>query len=322
MNEPPLGRLERVDLRKAWEAEDRDFTPWLARRENLDVLAETLSLELETEAQEKNVGLFRADILCKEVGSGSDARVLIENQLERTDHAHLGQLMTYAAGLKAAIIIWIAKSFTDEHRAALDWLNGITDEQFHFFGLEVELWRIGGSPPAPKFNIVSKPNDWSRSIARAAAGVGLSETGIRQREYWGALLKVLDDEKGPVSGTPRMKKRSGYFMIWTHLRPHFRLATVIDRQHNQIGAELYVNHSNSEEYLERLKEKENEINREFNYPLEWTSKKISCLKEVNLEDESDWPRQHEWLAGRLNDLHRVFYDRVRGLNIDDRPSDD
>ena len=122
MSKPPLGRLERVDdLRKTWATEDQDFTPWLARSENLAVLAETLRLELETEAQEKKVGLFRADILCKEVGS--DAWVLIENQLERTDHTHLGQLMTYAAGLDAVTVIWIAASFTDEHRAALDWLN-------------------------------------------------------------------------------------------------------------------------------------------------------------------------------------------------------
>lgn len=313
MNEPPLGRLERVNLRKAWEAEDRDFTPWLARPENLAVLAETLGLDLEMEALEEQVGPFRADILCKEVGS--DAWVLIENQLERTDHAHLGQLMTYAAGLDAVTVIWIAASFTDEHRAALDWLNEITSEEFRFFGVKIELWRIEGSPMAPKFCVVSKPNDSSRPIR-------LTPAERIQEKYWNALESALKEAKGPVSGASRMKKRSDYFMIWTYLRPRFRLATVIDRQHNQIGAELYVAHSNSREYLERLKEKENEINREFNHPLEWTPNKISCLKEVNLEDESDWPRQHEWLAGRLNDLHRVFYDRVQGLNIDDRPSDD
>src|SRR6056297_3245278 len=121
MAEDPLGRLERVDLREIWLSEAQDFTPWLARPENLSVLAETLGMELELEAQEQAVGPFRADLLCKDLDS--DKWVLVENQLERTDHRHLGQLMTHAAGLKAVSIVWIAASFTEEHRAALDWLN-------------------------------------------------------------------------------------------------------------------------------------------------------------------------------------------------------
>jgi hypothetical protein len=161
-----LGRLERVDLRDIWLSEASDFTPWLARKENLDILGQTLVIDLELEAQERPVGPFRADILCKDIGS--DRWVLIENQLERTDHNHLGQLLTYASGLEAVTIVWIAAHFTEEHRSTLDWLNRITDGSFRFFGLEVELWRIGDSPPAPKFNIVSKPNDWSQSVAQAA----------------------------------------------------------------------------------------------------------------------------------------------------------
>ena len=164
MEDTTLGRLTSVDLREIWTSESGDFTPWLASEENLTVLGDTLDLELELEAQEKAVGPFRADILCRDMGS--NALVLIENQLERTDHGHLGQLLTYASGLEAATIVWIAGRFNEEHRATLDWLNAITEERFRFFGLEVELWRIGSSLAAPKFNIVSKPNDWSRSVAR------------------------------------------------------------------------------------------------------------------------------------------------------------
>ena len=159
-----LGRLEQVKLREAWESESQDFTPWLAQAENLKVLSETLNMELETEGQEERVGPFRADLLCRD--TDGDSWVLIENQLGRTDHTHLGQLLTYAAGLQTATIIWVAATFTDEHRAALDWLNDITDERFRFFGLEIELWRIGDSPAAPKFNIVSKPNEWIRAVSR------------------------------------------------------------------------------------------------------------------------------------------------------------
>ena len=326
MNEPPLGRLERIDdLRKTWATEDQDFTPWLAHPENLDVLAKTLGLELETEAQEKKVGPFRADILCKEIGSGSDAWVLIENQLERTDHAHLGQLMTYAAGLKAVIIIWIAKSFTDEHRAALDWLNGITDEQFHFFGLEVELWRIGGSPPAPKFNIVSKPNDWSRSIARAAADVGLSETGIRQKEYWGALLKVLDDEKGPVSGNREPKP--DYWIGFPVGRKGFYLSASMVRSKNRIRMDLYISGNDAKAFFGLLKRQKDEIEKGLGYSPEWEEHKqggriTRYCDHVDPMDEADWPRQHKWFAEHLNAMHRVFSPRVKDLDPDDWQGDD
>src|SRR6267143_5357689 len=166
-----LGRLERIDLRDIWTSEAADFTPWLAQSENLEVLATTLGIEqLELEAQEKLIGPFRADILCKDIGS--DQWVLIENQLERTDHLHLGQLLTYAAGLQAVTIVWIAAKFTEEHRATLDWLNKITDDSIRFFGLEVKLWRIGASPAAPSFDIVSKPNNWSQSVKQAARAIG------------------------------------------------------------------------------------------------------------------------------------------------------
>ena len=188
MNPLTLGRLEKIDLREIWTSEAVDFTPWLARPENLEVLASALGLELEVEAQEKEVGPFRADILCKDLDG--DSWVLIENQLERTDHTHLGQLLTYAAGLQAVTIIWVAARFSEEHRASLDWFNEITDERFRFFGLEVELWKIGSSPAAPKFNVVSKPNDWTRSVSKAARRISdepVSETKALQLKYWTVL---------------------------------------------------------------------------------------------------------------------------------------
>lgn len=138
MGLPSLGALKRIDVRNIWQTEAYHFTPWLAQ--NLDILAETLDMELEIEAQEKNVGPFRADILCKDTLDNS--WVLIENQLERTDHTHLGQLMTYASGLQAVTIIWISTHFTEEHRSALDWLNTITDDNFTFLALKWSFGRL------------------------------------------------------------------------------------------------------------------------------------------------------------------------------------
>jgi hypothetical protein len=132
----PLGRLEKVELRHAWPDERANFTPWLAQEENLAQLGEAIGLQLEPEAVEKQVGRFAADILAK---SMPDERwVLIENQIEPTDHCHLGQLLTYAAGLDARIIIWIAEVFREEHRAAIDFLNTATSEEYAFFAVQLE----------------------------------------------------------------------------------------------------------------------------------------------------------------------------------------
>src|SRR5688500_12780725 len=177
-----LGRLQKVALREAWSSESGDFTPWLAQADNLILLAESIGIELELDTREKDVGPFRADILCRDT---ADNWVLIENQLERTDHTHLGQLLTYPAGLDAVTIVWIAERFTEEHRAALDWLNEKTEEGINIFGLEVELWRIGSSPTAPKFNVVCKPNEWTRSVRDTAAG-NLSQDKQIQLDFWAA----------------------------------------------------------------------------------------------------------------------------------------
>ncbi len=182
--------MSKVDLRDCWQNEAVDFTPWLAEEENLSLLSDTVGMKLELIDTESNVGPFRADILCKDMIS--DAMVLIENQLEKTDHTHLGQLMTYAAGLDTVNIIWVAQQFTEEHRSALDWLNRITEEQFRFFGLEVELWRIGDSHTAPKFNIISKPNDWTKATRKGTKPD--PEKAKRFRELWSRFIEVVSPE--------------------------------------------------------------------------------------------------------------------------------
>src|SRR5262249_15877329 len=152
--------------------------------ENIALLGQAIGLDLEVQSTEKGVGPYSADIFCKDVLT--DHPVLIENQLERTDHTHLGQLLTYAAGLEALVIVWVSGSFTDEHLAVLDWLNGITDSRYNFFGLEIELWRIDDSPMAPKFNVVCQPNDWSKAVRQSAAAAASSPTNFQQLhlEFW------------------------------------------------------------------------------------------------------------------------------------------
>ncbi|MBX3595581.1 DUF4268 domain-containing protein [Sphingomonas sp.] len=325
MSERALGRLIRVELRDIWISESADFTPWLAREENLAILAETLGLELELEAQEKAVGPFRADILCKDIGSG--AWVLIENQLERTDHSHLGQLLTYASGLEAVTIVWIAARFTEEHRSTLDWLNRITDDSFRFFGLEVELWKIGDSAAAPKFNMVSKPNNWSRSVAQAARAIDeseLSETRLLQRDYWAELNLALERARGPVSGTRKPQPQS--WMNYPIGRTGFSLSAGMLRPKRQVRAELYISNEHAKIFFALLRAQAETVEQELGYPLAWEelpagrdTRIATYLADADAEDRDDWERQHAWLAARLNDFHRVFGTRVRQLDVESVP---
>jgi hypothetical protein len=315
-----LGKLVKIELRDIWMSESSDFTPWLAREENLLTLGETLGLELELEAQEKAVGPFRADILCKDIGT--NAWVLIENQLERTDHSHLGQLLTYASGLEAVTIVWIAARFTEEHRSTLDWLNRITDETFRFFGVEVELWRIGDSPAAPRFNIVSKPNNWNKLVTQAARAIDeaeLSGTKALQLAYWGALGAILISKGGPLAKERKPQPQS--WMSYSIGRSGFGVNASQSRPKRQVRAELYMSNPNAKAFFHLLHAQKATIQAELGYELDWEElpagkdTRISvALNGTDPEDQADWPRQHEWLAVRLNEFYRVFANRVKALD--------
>jgi hypothetical protein len=187
----PLGRLERLPAREVWKHEALDFTPWL--RENIDQLGEALGLEIGNDVQsEVAVGVFYADLLG--VDSGSHAAILIENQLEPTDHSHLGQLLTYAGGLDSRTLVWVSPDVREEHRQALTWLNENTNADVRLFGVEIELLRIDGSVPAPHFKVVAAPNEWQKvRRARAVGSVPLpaSDRAERYRAFWAQLLREL-----------------------------------------------------------------------------------------------------------------------------------
>lgn len=177
--EPVLGRLSVVPPRDVWPHEAHDFTPWLLS--NVDVLSDLLGMDLVLEAAEHPVGGFSLDLIGKD--QTTNATVIVENQLEQSDHTHLGQILTYAAGTDPTTIVWVATSFRPEHRAAIDWLNERTDEDTRFFGVVIEVVRIGDSAPAPAFKLVAQPNDWGKHV-KAAATAQSGELSEKARLYW------------------------------------------------------------------------------------------------------------------------------------------
>ena len=321
MTDKQLSRLKQVELRDIWESEPDHFTPWLA--ENLDLLGDTLGIELELEEQEKGVGPYRADIVCKE--EGTDNWVLIENQLEATDHTHLGQILTYAAGLNAVTIAWIARRFTDEHRATLDWLNENSTDNIQFFGLEIEVWRIGGSPSAPKFNVVAKPNTWTKGGPSRTQE--LSPGKRLQLDFWIGFREYVLEH-----GT-RIRPTKPQAQNWINMgvgRSGFHLAAIasfydsaIDSwSSHELRAQLEVNHRNyAKEHFQLLSRHKAEIEGQMGEALVWHNPddaracRIFVQQSTNLEDLNARNDQYAWLLEKLEKLHEVFVERIQTLEL-------
>lgn len=320
----PLGRLIAVPVRDVWTHEANEFTPWLAQPENVAVLAETLRLgELEVEATERSVGRFSADIVARDEG---DTLVLIENQLEATDHRHLGQVLTYLAGLEGdATIVWIATRFLEEHRAAIDWLNANTNDRFDFFGVEVEVFRIGESPAAPRFNVVAKPNGWSREVRSTTRNLAESPSNDLQRlylDYWNSFRAFCTAE------VPNFRLSAAWARQWwpTRIgRTGFNINGVIGREQRQIRVELYIQLPRQEPKIafRALQSDKQQIEHELGYPLSWEelpnrqATRIAIYKEnVDAADRTSWPEQHRWMLDRMLDFRRVFTHRVRELDLE------
>ncbi|MGQ8336276.1 DUF4268 domain-containing protein [Sunxiuqinia sp. A32] len=312
---PKIGKLKKVEIRELWKGEASDFTPWLAKEENISQLSEEIQIELEVVQQEKNVGPFRADILCK--NTIDDHYVLIENQLERTDHTHLGQIMTYAAGLDAVTVIWIAKQFTEEHRATIDWLNRITDEQFNFFGIEIEAYQIGESLPAPMFQIVSKPNNWSKTVKSAAGSQDLTEAKTLNLEYWTAMKKYFEDNG---SFLRNQKPSPNHWTNFALGKSYFHLSVVHSVRDNFLRIEFLIKSDTSKEDFRKLKSKyENQSYQEIDENVIWDElpdNKLSWVylkRDANVSDKSDWKNQHQWFMDNIEKFDKFFRPKIKQL---------
>lgn len=178
-----LSRLEEIkDLRTVWPHEALDFTPWLSQDDNISLLADAVGMDITVDETESSVGDFNVDIFASE--TGTDRKIIIENQLEDTNHDHLGKLITYASGKSADVVIWVVKHAREEHKAAIEWLNNHTDDNVGFFLCEIKLYRIGSSEPAVKFEVVERPNDWTKEVRKSES---VNETQQSRYDYWVAF---------------------------------------------------------------------------------------------------------------------------------------
>jgi hypothetical protein len=292
-----FGTLADVPLREAWAHEAHRFTPWLA--ENLDRLAAAVGIPLELTGTEARVGTFSADILAR--NPADDSVVLIENQLEGSDHTHLGQIMTYLAGLETHTMIWVAPNFRDEHLSAIRWLNEHTVDPFAFFAVRVRVVRIGESPLAPLFEVIERPNNWDRQLAQQKRSVeaGLSDLGQHRLEFWTHFCN-----RHPAYGKPAATSS-----MWAAL-PGTDAVLVQYIARSAVGIFVRPPRGGAMEdmarelgpWLQRLSE-------ELGAPPGGQTSFLSRSLSIDTHDRANWDRMADWLDERTH-AYQTAFERV------------
>ena len=311
-----LGTLEPVDLRTVWTDEARKLTPWLSKPENLERLSKALDLELELEGTEMLVGPFKADLVANETSTNS--RVIIENQLERTNHDHLGKIITYASGLRAKIIIWIAKEFTEEHRQAIDFLNETAAPDLRIYAIELRLFRIGNSVPAPFFEIISSPNEYAATAKHEESG--MTQVKALYLDFWTGFRDYCK-EKGSFLNLRKPRPQHWYNLAVG--RSKFRIALTASTMYSRLGCEIYIRGTQAKKAFKLLEQQKPEIEAQLG-PLDWQElpdkqdSRIAIYKtDVDITNSATHIAAFEWLKSKAEAFHRTFSNRIKALPIAD-----
>lgn len=314
-----LGRLTSVSVSDVWRSEPHDFTPWLAHPDNLKLLCDILGIEeLVDVRQEDPVGRFRVDIVAREEGGGT---VVIENQFGRTDHGHLGQIMTYLAGQRGPVtVVWIAEQFNEEHRAVIDWLNANSGDDYAFFAVEVEVLKIGNSEPAPWFNVVAKPNVWSRAVRKPSDGEEGGPGSRRQKQlaYWTSFSEFLQANKS--SFRIRRPRKDHWFEFPTGRSGSVISATISLDRYRRIGVELYNHGDVNKVIFDALYAQKPEIEAEIGSTLDWQrldAKKATRIALFKTGEDpgnpEEWLQQHAWMLEQMTKFKKAFAPRLLGM---------
>jgi hypothetical protein len=301
-----LAKLNEIkDLRKVWPHEALDFTPWLAEKDNIAILADAVGLEITIDETESSVGDFNVDIYATE--TGTDRKIIIENQLEDTNHDHLGKLITYASGKSADVIIWVVKRAREEHRSAIEWLNNHTDENIAFFLVEIKLYQIGNSDIAVKFEVVEKPNDWTKEIKR---NTNNSPTLQARYDYWIAFNDYAFQNNNFAKHFKKRKASTDHWMSFSVGSSAYGMSVSQVRRNNQIEVEWYISEDKSI-FTELLKHK-SAIESETGIQFDWRelpdkkASRIIAIHNADFENKELWAEQFDWIIDTAIKMKKVF----------------
>lgn len=301
-----LGQLTEVkDLRSVWPHEALDFTPWLAEESNLSLLADAVGLEITLDETESTVGDFNVDIYATE--TGTERKIIIENQLEDTNHDHLGKLITYASGKDANIIIWIVKRAREEHRAAIEWLNNHTDEKIGFFLVEIKLYKIGDSSPAVKFEVIEEPNNWAKEIKKQSSSDPAKQFRL---EYWTAFNEYAFSKPVFSKNFKKRKPSTDHWMSLSLGSSAYHLDILTLKKRNAISVELYIPDDKS--IFQKLFQHKEIIESDIGFALDWKElpdKKASRIiieKPVDLDNRDEWDSHFDWIIDTCIKFKKAF----------------
>ena len=301
-----LGKLKEIsNLRSVWPHEALDFTPWLAEDENLEMLSDAVGLDISLNETESSVGDFNVDIYATDIGTGR--KIIIENQLGDTNHDHLGKLITYASGKSAEIIIWIVKKAREEHKAAVEWLNNHTDDDIQFFLIEIKLYQIENSEKAVKFEVVEKPNDWTKEIKKQDS---TSPTLQKRYDYWTAFNEYAFRDKSFAKEFHRRKATTDHWMDFSIGYSECHLSVCQLRKASSISAELYI--SDNKELFRSLLSHRDEIEKDIGEHLIWQelpdrkASRIRILHNADPDNRDKWEEQFEWIKSILIRMKNSF----------------
>lgn len=316
-----IGKLESVDVRKLWVHEQYDFSVWLAKEENLSILGEELGISFTDVETEQFIGSYRCDIVAKD-DNNKDEIVIIENQLERSDHDHLGKIITYASGLDASTIIWIVTHARPEHKSAIEWLNNNTISDINFFLIELKAYRIGESLPAPKFEIAEMPNDFVKNANTKSSDKTLNRSQAARYDFWTRLIEYSSNsENSKISILKNRKANTDDWMSVSIGTSKAHLEIKLNDREHCIKIVLYIRDDKELYYL--LEGLKTEIESETG-ELVWRNsdslKKAEIIYEVsdelNFDDDSNYNNLMDKTLGdvvRLKDIYIKYLKKTGNL---------
>lgn len=284
-----LGKLTEVDVRTIWPHEQYDFSKWLASEENIQELGDLLNLTLTEVETEKFVGSYRCDIIAKDELTGKN--VLIENQLEQTNHDHLGKIITYASGLDVSVIVWIVADAREEHASAIEWLNKHTTDDVAFFLIEIHAFTIEGSSPAPMFKIIEQPNDFAKNAKSYAEKGKLSESQTCRLEFWNQFNDVIDQRGKPFN--KHKATTDHWYTVAVGSSKCYISIDLVNKDH-KIRVGLWI--PDNKDFYDTLFTHKAEIEKAFGGQLDWDrldGKKSSIvsidIKGLNFKKQDNYP---------------------------------
>lgn len=283
-----IGKLEEVDIRELWKHEQYDFSEWLSKKENIENLNDILGLTLVDISKETYVGSYRCDLFAKDETTG--IKVIIENQLEMSNHDHLGKIITYASGLDAKVVVWIVKEASEEHRSAIEWLNNNTNSNINFFLIEIHAYKIGNSDNAPMFQVIEQPNDFIKNNKSINSNDTMNKSQSQRLEFWNQFNNVLV-ERGKPFNVRKATTDHWYNVAIGTSDAHIDITLV--NKDSVIGVELYI--TDNKEFFDKLYQRKDEIENDLGFKLDWrrlnnskASRIVTFIKGLNFDDHSNY----------------------------------